>query len=284
MQQLRDLIASLEQEAASLQVLGRALTPEENARVQAISQALPLLHQAVAFFPGPASGNNLITYKIESDRDGRLKSSARTACNFWNRFVMPKFSIVIRLGVFTAYYSTTIARAWRPSMKDGVMYGRVEFNTKYLLSFDPKEIAGSIVHEIGHTLGFGWDDWMTLFDSNTGAFNAQAISQLNSLANMSVELDYGPGTRLSHWDEEIFDRELMTGFQDPGQHVLPVTIDIMGVLGHRVLERLQGQTTLSGLLDDAAEILFTRQQDAKMLDLDYFEETEIFEEIPHAKT
>ena len=283
MQQLRDLIASLEQEAASLQILGRTLTPEEDIRVQAITQALPLLRQAVAFFPGPASGNNLITYKIVSDRGRRLKTGARTACNFWNRFVLPRFSVVIRLGIFTADYSTTIARAWRPSMKDGVMYGQVEFNTKYLLTFDPTEIAGTIVHEIGHTLGFGWEDWMTLFDPNSGAFNAQAISQLNSLATMYVETDYGSGTRLSHWDEERFDRELMTGFQDSGEHVLPVTIDVMGVLGHHIVERLPGQRPLTELLGEAAQIQFTRQQAAKTLDLDYFEETEIFEEIPHAK-
>lgn len=283
MQQLRDLIASLEQEAASLQILGRALTPEEETQLKAITQALPLLREAVAFFPGPAIGTNLITYKIVSDRDRRLKSSARTACNFWNRFVAPRFSVIIRLGIFTANYSTTIARAWRPAMKDGVMYGRVEFNTKYLLAFDPNEVAGTIVHEVGHTLGFGWDDWMKLFDPATGAFTAQAVSRLNSLRDMFVETDYGAGTRLSHWDEERFDRELMTGFQDSGEHVLPVTIDIMAVLGHRVLETLPGQTPLRQLLDEVAQVQFTRQQDAKTLDLDYFEETEIFEEIPHAK-
>ena len=125
---------------------------------------------------------------------------------------------------------------------------------------------------------------MKLFDSATGVFNAQATSQLNSLANMLVETDYGPGTCLSHWDEARFDRELMTGFRDGGEYVLPVTIDVMGVLGHRVLERLPGQAPLSQLLNESAQIQFMRQQDAKSLDLDHFEETEIFEQIPHAKS
>lgn len=30
----------------------------------------------------------------------------------------------------------------------------------------------------------------------------------------------------------------MTGYQDHGEHVLPVTIDLMGILGHAVNEQL----------------------------------------------
>ena len=280
MKEIREIIEALEQEASSIQIQSRALTIEEIARLRAIYRAIPLLQQAADLFPVEEIENNLITYKIVSDLDGRLKTGARTACNFWNRFVIPRYSIVIRLGIFTSN-SSVIARAYEPSMKDGVMYGVVEFNTKYLRNFDPNEIAGTIVHEIGHTLGFGWEEWMELFNTDTGLFLEHAIAQLGSLEDMHVETDYGRGTRFSHWDEERFDKELMTGFQDFGEHVLPVTIDVMELLGHQVAERLQDKTDLNQLLSTVARIQFTRQQEAKLLDLDYYRKTKIFEEIPH---
>jgi hypothetical protein len=42
----------------------------------------------------------LITHKVVNDEGGKVKKAARIACNFWNRFVGPRKSIVIRLGVF----------------------------------------------------------------------------------------------------------------------------------------------------------------------------------------
>ena len=104
---------------------------------------------------------NLITYKIVNDVDGRLKTAARVACSFWNRFVQPDSSIVIRLGTFTSF-GTTIARAYQPYSQGGVVYGVVEFNTQFLAEFSDTEVAGTVVHELGHTLGIGWDKWMLL--------------------------------------------------------------------------------------------------------------------------
>ena len=225
---------------------------------------------------------NLITYKITADMGDKLKTGARTACSFWNRFVQPKYSIVIRLGTFTQS-SNTIARAYEPYTKEGVRYGRVEFNTKYLAQFTENEIAGTIIHEIGHTLGIGWDEWDELFDRNTGKFKPAAVGRLDELEQMEVELDGGPGTAFAHWDEHRFDRELMTGYQDHGEYVLPVTIDLMEVLGHAVSERLETKTYLGELLDDAASVVFSRQDEVRRLDLEHFEETELFENIPHAR-
>jgi len=279
MEILEQLIEQLTQEVAQIEIKGRELTPDEIARVQAIQKCIPLLRQAITVLRAESAAN-LITYKIVSDDDGKLKRCARIACNFWNRFIIPKSSIVIRLGIFTSA-GTTIARAYKPYKREGVVYGVVEFNTKYLSEFKDNDISGTIIHEIGHTLGFGWDEWMDLFDSETGLFTSNAIAKLGALQDMLVETEHGPGTRYSHWDEERFGKELMTGFKDMGEHVLPVTIRVMDLLDHRINEKLSEKTDLKTLMDALAQVVFSRQVEAKALDLDRFEETEIWENIPH---
>lgn len=221
--------------------------------------------------------STLITYKIVSDLDGRLKAAARTACNLWNRFVAPGESIVIRVGTFTAF-DNTIARAYKPYRKAEVTYGVIEFNTKYLETFSANDIAGTLAHELGHTLGYGWDKWLGLFDQSTGRFHAPYVAQLPALGNMHVETDYGDGTTLSHWDEEAFDAELMTGFKDKAEYVLPITFDITTLLGHTQIERLKKKTSLGPLLEQMAAIQFQQKDLAKSLDLDYFVQTPLVEE------
>lgn len=281
---LDGLIGSLQTEASALQSLDRTLSQAEQARLAMIQHTISWLLAARRLKEPPPEaeqGVNLITYKIVSDMDDRLKEAARTACNFWNRFVRPAYSIVIRLGTFTQM-GNTIARAYRPYEADGVRYGVVEFNTRFLVNFTAAQTAGTIIHEIGHTLGIGWQEWMALYDQGTGLFNADATASLQLLADMVVELDGGPGTALAHWDEETFDRELMTGYQDPGgEHVLPVTIDVMAALGHTVLERIAQKTSLDLLLDEVSNMVFSRQDEARQLNLDHFEETGLLEIIPH---
>lgn len=220
----------------------------------------------------------LITYKIVSDRDGKLWRTARQACNFWNRFLAPEQSVVMRLGTFTAN-NRTIARAYRPTTREGVVYGQVEFNTKYIETFSDNEIITTIIHELGHTLGMGWNRWMRLFSRWTGKFYQNYIDQLPALADMEVELDGGPGTELAHWDEKKFDRELMTGYKDAAEYVLPVTIEVFALLGHEVLEKLRGETALADILQELEVLVFSRQKEAEQLDRDYYEEMPIWEEI-----
>lgn len=225
--------------------------------------------------------STLITYKIVSDEDGRVKEAARTACNFWNRFIEPRKSVVVRLGVFSEE-SSTIAQAYEPHVgPKGLVYGRVDFNTKFLVKFTNLKTAGTIVHEIGHTLGIGWEKWMTLYDERTGEFLAKPVRELAALGKMRVELDGGGGTAYSHWDEEAFGRELMTGYQDRAEHVLPVTVSVMRLLGHRVRNSLARKTSLAKLLRESAVVKFTRKSQAKALDLDHFQTTPRWETVPH---
>jgi len=279
------LIEALTVEAAQIQIQSRALTEEELARIRTIQHTISWLIRARNIAnppPEPPPTPTLITYKITSDRGDLLKHGARTACNFWNRFVQPSQSIVIRLGVFTQN-SNTIARAYKPYWDGDTRFGRVEFNTKYLTDFTADQVAGTITHEIGHSLGIGWDDWHRLYN-NDGRFLPEAVQQLAALADMEVELDGGGGTARAHWDELRFDKELMTGYQDHSEQVLPVTIDVMEVLGHTVNERLAAMTPLAELLQDAAGVMFSRQDQITQLDLEHFEETELFETIPHQPT
>ena len=220
----------------------------------------------------------IITYHIVADQQGKLRAAAKLACDFWNRFIRPESSVVIRLGTFTQF-GNTIARAYEPYRRDSVVYGVVEFNTEYLSQFNDTEIAGTIIHEIGHTLGIGWDMWMTLFSHQTGRFLGRASNKLPALADMYVETEYGPGTTLAHWDEERHDRELMTGFKDSAEHILPVTIAVLELLGHEVLEKLTEQRQLEGLLEELRSVVFSRTDDAIQLNREAFVQTNIWEEI-----
>ena len=281
-----ELIDGLVVEANRINSLDRDLTGEESIQLRTMQHTISWLIKAKETCPDSlelninAESPNFITYKIVSDMDGKLQLGARTSCNFWNQFIEPKKSIVVRLGTFTSL-RRTIARAYKPYEKDGVRYGIVEFNTKFLGSYTEDEIAGTIIHEIGHTLGIGWEDWEKLFNKNTGKFNSRAIKKLGDLKRMEVERDGGPGTALAHWDEDKFDKELMTGYKNNGEYVLPITIQLMSLLGHKILEPLQQKTALDELLRKAANQVFSQQEAVKSIDLDYFEKTDLLETIPH---
>ena len=286
---VEELIQTLKDAAGRIQSQARLLHDEDLSRLRMIQHTISWLLRARDISHTPAKPKQpakpeqqIITYYIASDMDERLKIGARTACNFWNRFIHPKYSIVIRLGTFTQR-SKTIACAYEPCEKEAVQYGRVEFNTKYLAQFSANEIAGTIVHEIGHALGIGWEKWHALFDRLTGQFKPEAVQRLAALEQMKVELDGGSGTAFAHWDEQLFGRELMTGYKDCSEYVLPVTIDLMEMLGHTVRESLPVRTDLAELLQDAAGLVFSRQEEARRLNLDHFEDTDLFEEIPHVQ-
>lgn len=76
-----------------------------------------------------------------------------------------------------------------------------------------------VLHEMSHSLGFG-SIWSTLGLVTGGLFTgANAVAEYvdlgGSTAGIPVEQDGGAGTAGSHWDEETFVNELMTGYIDP---------------------------------------------------------------------
>lgn len=207
-----------------------------------------------------------------------LKSAAMIACNFWNGHINPNKNVVIQIGVFDERETTTIARAWTPFEENGVLYGKVEFNANRM--YWKEFMATVMMHEICHTLGFGWESLSRLYDKETGLFYEEFVKEVPELAQMKIELDYGPSTRYAHWDEETFGNELMTGFKNTHmEYVLPVTIKIMKLFGHEVVVFPEEKLKLNDkTIRKLSEIKFSRQKDVSLIDTLYEKETTIAEE------
>ena len=218
----------------------------------------------------------------KSTRDDykKLKQSAKIACNFWNGHINPSTNVVLQIGIFTDPTIRTVARAYLPFEENGVKYGKILFNTSFLRS--KTFISTVMIHEICHSLGFGWEPLARLYDRETGIFHQEFIDQVPELALMKIELDYGPGTRYSHWDEDEFKKELMTGVLSSfgHEHVLPVTIKIMQLLGHEVVITPPERLNLNDrTINKLSKIKFRRKKDVDLIDTLYERETEEVESM-----
>jgi hypothetical protein len=99
-----------------------------------------------------------------------------------------------------------------------------------------------VFHELGHGLGIGSGVWGAL-GLMTGAGGAtpeytgtggvaEFQGALAQIGNPPIENDGGAGTRDSHWDEQFFDTEIMTGWLDgSGNPVSRLTLAAFGDLG-----------------------------------------------------
>lgn len=100
-----------------------------------------------------------------------------------------------------------------------------------------------IIHEIGHVLGIGtlWG-FAGLMDADFRYTGANALAEYRALtmsdnAYNPVEEDFGVGTAGGHWDETLFNTELMTGFAEGAGTAMPlsrVTIASLEDLGYTV--------------------------------------------------
>ncbi len=119
-----------------------------------------------------------------------------------------------------------------------------------------------ILHEMGHVLGYG-SLWQPIRFTDGSFFNSRDLldtacsnssstklgfdgssavleySVLGRSGNPPVENDFGAGTKCSHWDEDTFDNELMTGFlggatSETVNPISALTIASMKDLGYSV--------------------------------------------------
>jgi hypothetical protein len=78
-----------------------------------------------------------------------------------------------------------------------------------------------VLHEMSHSLGFGsiWDRLGLVTDGEfTGANAVEQFHLMGGTGNILVEQDGGSGTAGSHWDEETYGNELMTGYLNDGEN------------------------------------------------------------------
>lgn len=82
--------------------------------------------------------------------------------------------------------------------------------------------ADVVLHEMAHSLGFGsiWDRLGLVTNGLYTGANAleEYLAMGGTGSGIPVEQDGGAGTAGSHWDEETFDDELMTGYINEGQN------------------------------------------------------------------
>ena len=76
-----------------------------------------------------------------------------------------------------------------------------------------------VLHEMSHSLGFGsiWDRLGLASNGHFTGANANAeYAKMGGSGGIPIEQDGGSGTAGSHWDEETFGNELMTGYINDG--------------------------------------------------------------------
>jgi len=142
---------------------------------------------------------------------------------------------------------------------DGLpVYGLMFFDTEDLAFLEGLSLLDEvIVHEMGHVLGFSGG----IFNLNIpGVFQRNLLADPNTVnprflgrraramytamggkGTVPIEgLPYGPGTANSHWDEDTFFNELMTGFLNTtsSNFINPMsrmTAAAMGDLGYKTV-------------------------------------------------
>jgi hypothetical protein len=128
--------------------------------------------------------------------------------------------------------------------------GRMNFDSDDVDAMESSgSLLGVIMHEMGHVLNlssFGWDDILGVLDYDTplcldadtvtysGANGVARWNALGGVGAVPVEDNGILGTGCSHWDEDVFGDELMTGYIALTTSLSTVTIGALDDLGYEV--------------------------------------------------
>jgi len=101
-----------------------------------------------------------------------------------------------------------------------------------------------VLHEMLHSIGFSSNIWARLglisgnwtdspyFTGQNAKIAYEALFGADASLGVPLEEDGGIGTAYSHWDEEIFDNELMTGFINDDNYLSDMTIAALEDMGY----------------------------------------------------
>jgi hypothetical protein len=145
---------------------------------------------------------------------------------------------------------------WIRSSSGLPFHGEMEFDSADVSQmFGNGTLYNVILHEMGHILGIGtlWDhhDLLNGFQY-IGAYAVaeyRIISGNSSASFVPVENSGGPGTAGGHWEEDIFNAELMTGFVEAAGVAMPlsrITVASLMDLGYTVNMAAADPFTLPG--------------------------------------
>ena len=114
--------------------------------------------------------------------------------------------------------------------------GSMQFDAADASAYQAAGLFDDIVlHEMLHTVGFG-TIWSAKGLTSGGGFNgSRANAVYPASALIPLELDGGAGTAYSHWNEETFSNELMTGYIDGDNYLSYMTVASLGDLGYSVV-------------------------------------------------
>lgn len=122
-------------------------------------------------------------------------------------------------------------------------HGVMMFDSSDLASMAEKGILEDVIlHEMGHVLGFSGYFFNRLGLTTNSTYNGEnAVAAYAAIVGgnptgIQLETQGGSGTAGSHWDEEIFNIELMTGYAEnnPPMPISTITIGALEDIGYTV--------------------------------------------------